>query len=75
LVSDAAASTVGADPTALEVVLDDAELVGGADAAGEALELEALLLPQPAASANAPIMMTAAEMRRAEDARKGIVSL
>jgi hypothetical protein len=72
LVSEAAASTVGVDP----VVLADAELVDGADAAScDWLELEAPLLPQPAARADTPITMNAAETRRAEVVRKRIVSL
>jgi hypothetical protein len=76
-VSDAAASTVGPDPFALDVALADAELVDGADAADgcDAVEPEALLLPQPAERADTPITMTAGKTRRAEVALKRTVSL
>lgn len=56
-VSDAAASTVGTEPPALEVALADAEAVVDDDVAAdcEAVVLELLLLPHAAASAETPI--------------------
>jgi hypothetical protein len=63
-VNDAAASTVGTEPPPLGVVVAATELVRVA--AGGDVELGLLLLPQPAANADTPIVMTRAEKRRAE---------
>jgi hypothetical protein len=62
---------------ALDVVLDDAELVDGedADAGCDAVELEAPLLPQPAARADTPITMTIGRTRQPTFALKRIASL
>jgi hypothetical protein len=64
-VSDAAANTVGTEPPPLaaDVVASGLEL--DVAAAADGVELE-LLLPQPAASTDTAIAMTAAEIRRAE---------
>jgi hypothetical protein len=62
-VNDAAASTVGTDPRPLDVVVAGAELDVAAGC--EAVELE-LLLPQPTASADTAIAITAAEIPQAE---------
>jgi hypothetical protein len=57
----------------LDGVLDDALL---ADAAGcSAIELDALLLPQPAMRADTAVTMIAAQMRRDKNELKGIPSL
>jgi hypothetical protein len=76
-VSDAAASTVGSAPALLAVVLADAELVDDGDAAADwtALELETLLLPQPAARTTPAITVIAAVPRRAQAALTRLVSL
>jgi hypothetical protein len=72
-VSDAAASTVAPGPLVLDGVLED-ELL--ADAAGCApVELDELLLPQPAARADTAVTMVAAQMRRDKNELKGIPSL
>jgi hypothetical protein len=66
-VNDAAASTVGADPPPLAVVVAGAEL--DVVAAGEDVELEVeleLLLPQPAANADTATVIARTTIRRAE---------
>jgi hypothetical protein len=75
-VNDAAASTVGRDPLELDPALAVAEeLVGDAAADCDPLELEVLLLPHAATSAEAPITITVAEKRRDQAARTRILSL